>query len=162
MLLVRTGIGQDSHRFLPEDSSKPCILGGIIFDDTPGLDAQSDGDVVFHALCNALLSLGAPSILGERNELLHKDGITDSAFYLQKALKALQNQTITHVAISIEAKIPKIQPKIHEMRQKIADIMGLSTNQIGLTAITGKGLSDFGCGDGIQCTAIITTQSEKA
>ena len=54
--VVRTGIGQDSHRFLPADSSKPCILAGAIFDDVPGFNANSDGDVMYHAICNAISS----------------------------------------------------------------------------------------------------------
>jgi hypothetical protein len=59
--IYRSGIGQDSHRFLPPDSSKPCIVGGVIFDGVPGLDADSDGDVVYHAICNAMTSLsGVP------------------------------------------------------------------------------------------------------
>ena len=51
--------GEDSHRFLPPDSSKPCVIGGIIFEGVPGLDADSDGDVVYHAICNAITSYPA-------------------------------------------------------------------------------------------------------
>ncbi len=60
----RTGIGQDSHRFLPPGSSKPCVIGGLIFDDAPGFMANSDGDIVFHAICNAISSLTGVLILG--------------------------------------------------------------------------------------------------
>ena len=54
---VRTGLGQDSHRFIDPESSKPCILGGVVFEGVPGLSANSDGDVIFHAICNAITSL---------------------------------------------------------------------------------------------------------
>jgi len=48
--IYRTGIGQDSHRFTATDSTKPCIIAGLVFDDVPGLAADSDGDVVLHAI----------------------------------------------------------------------------------------------------------------
>src|SRR5580704_19757966 len=98
----RTGLGQDSHRFLPPDSTKPCVMGGLIFDGVPGFMANSDGDVVFHALCNAISSLTGVLILGAiADDLCHKDGITDSEVYLREAMKTFGNQQISHIAISI-------------------------------------------------------------
>lgn len=157
---VRTGIGQDSHRFLPPDSSKPCIIAGIIFDDTPGFNANSDGDVVLHAICNAISSLTHVLILGGiADDLCLKDGITDSEVYLVEAMKTLGKQTVTHVAVTIEGKKPKFKPRLLEMRGNIARIMGLDISQVGITATSGEGLTDFGCGDGVQCFAIVTTES---
>jgi 2-C-methyl-D-erythritol 2,4-cyclodiphosphate synthase len=158
-MTVRTGIGQDSHRFLPSDSTKPCILGGLIFDDVPGFNANSDGDVVFHAICNAITSVTGVLILGEiADDLCLKDGITDSEVYLKEALKTLGKQRISHVAITIEAKKPKIKNRILEMRQNIARVMQLDCSQVGVTATSGEGLTDFGCGDGVQVFAIVTTE----
>lgn len=157
-MIVRTGIGQDSHRFLPPGSSKPCIIGGITFDDAPGFNANSDGDVVFHALCNAITSLTGVLILGDiADDLCLKDGITDSEVYLRKAIETLGKQKITHVAITIEAKKPKFKDRLLDMCKKIAFVMGLDASQIGVTATSGEGLTDFGCGDGVQVFAIITT-----
>lgn len=158
-MIIRTGIGQDSHRFLPEDSTKPCIIGGVTFPDVPGFKANSDGDVLFHALCNAISSLTGVLILGGiADTLCLNDGITDSEVYLKEALKTLGKQKITHVAITLEAKKPHFKERILEMRQNIARVMGLEISQIGVTATSGEGLTDFGCGDGVQCFAIITTQ----
>lgn len=157
-MTVRTGLGQDSHRFLSTDSSKPCVIGGLIFDDAPGFNANSDGDVVLHSLCNAISSLSGEPILGAiADDLCIKDGITDSEVYLKEALKTLGPQKITHVAISIEAKKPRFKERILEMRENIARIMGLSVTQVGITAISGEGLTDFGCGDGVQALSVITT-----
>jgi 2-C-methyl-D-erythritol 2,4-cyclodiphosphate synthase len=156
--IIRTGIGQDSHRFLPAEAKKPCILGGVVFENLPGFQANSDGDVIFHAICNAISSLTHAIILGQKaDELLEKEGITDSRLYLREALKTLGNQQITHVAITIEAERPKILKKILQLRQSIADAMGLDPSQIGVTATTGEGLTDFGRGEGLQCFCIITT-----
>lgn len=156
---IRTGIGQDSHRFLPPDSTKPCILAGLIFSDAPGFNANSDGDVVLHAICNAISSVTGVLILGNiADDLCLRDGITDSERYLTEAMKTLKNQVLTHVAITIEAKKPKIKTRIPEMRQNIARIMNLDISQVGITATSGEGLTDFGCGVGVQAFAIVTTE----
>lgn len=157
----RTGLGQDSHRFLPPDSSKPCVMAGLIFENTPGFMANSDGDVVFHAICNAISSLTGILILGAiADDLCLKDGITDSEVYLREAMKTLGPLQITHVAISIEAKRPKFKDKLLQMRENIARVMGLKAADIGLTATSGEGLTDFGCGDGVQCLAIVTAMEK--
>ena len=163
MKRVRTGIGQDSHRFLPPDSSKLCVIAGLIFDDVPGFNANSDGDIVFHAICNAITSLTHVLILGGiADELCLKDGITDSEVFLVKALETLGTQKITHVAVTVEAKKPKFKERIFEMRQNIARVMQLDISQVGITATTGEGLTDFGCGDGVQAFAIVTTEEEMS
>lgn len=156
---VRTGIGQDSHRFLPPESSKPCVIAGLIFDDAPGFNANSDGDVVFHAICNAISSLTGILILGDiADDLCLKDGITDSEVYLVEAMKTLGKQEVSHVAVTIEAKKPKFKKRLLEMRQNIARVMQLDVSQVGITATSGEGLTDFGCGDGVQAFAIVTTE----
>jgi 2-C-methyl-D-erythritol 2,4-cyclodiphosphate synthase len=158
---IRTGIGQDSHRFLDPDHSKPCIIGGIIFDDTPGFQANSDGDVVFHAICNAITSLSGVLVLGGiADTLCSKDGITDSSIYLKEAIKTLGRQKISHVAISIEGMRPKIKPYLQEVRENIAATMNLDITEVCITATTGEGLTDFGCGDGVQALCIITSYEE--
>jgi len=155
---VRLGIGQDSHRFLPADSSKPCIVGGIQFEDAPGLSADSDGDVVFHSICNAITSITHVPILGGiAIELCRKDGITDSVVYLKRALETLGKIQIQHVALTIEGKRPKFQARVDEMRSHVAEVMGIDTSQVGLTVTSGDGLTGFGCGEGLQCFCILTT-----
>lgn len=158
MAHIRTGLGQDSHRFLSPESSSPCIIAGIIFNDAPGFMANSDGDIVFHAICNAISSLTGTLILGDiADTLCLKDGITDSEIYLKEAMKTLGKQRISHVAISIEAKKPKFRDRILEMRENIARVMEIDLSQVGLTATSGEGLTHFGCGEGAQCFAIVTT-----
>jgi 2-C-methyl-D-erythritol 2,4-cyclodiphosphate synthase len=159
--ITRTGIGQDSHRFLPTDSSKPCIVCGVIFDGVPGLDADSDGDVVYHSVCNAITSLsGVPILGGIARDLCRKDGITDSQVYLEHALQTLYPQKIVHLSITIEGKRPYFEDRIEAMRKKIARVLAIRPAQVGITATSGDGLSDFGCGDGLMCFAMLTTVEE--
>lgn len=160
--MIRTGIGQDSHRFLPEDSTKPCVVAGLIIEDVPGLNANSDGDVVYHAICNAISSVTTIPILGAiADELCLKNGITDSEVYLIEAMKTLGKQKVNHVAITIEAKRPKFKPLILSMRENIARVMKLDLSQVGLTVTSGEGLTDFGCGEGMQAFAVITTEESS-
>jgi 2-C-methyl-D-erythritol 2,4-cyclodiphosphate synthase len=160
--VYRSGIGQDSHRFLSSDSSKPCVIAGVIFDHTPGLDADSDGDVVYHAICNAITSLsGVPILGGVARDLCLKDGITDSQVYLEKALASLGAQQIVHIAISIEGKRPNFQNKIELMKKSIAQVLHIDPSSVGITATSGDGLTDFGCGDGLQCFCIMTTVADQ-
>jgi 2-C-methyl-D-erythritol 2,4-cyclodiphosphate synthase len=155
---VRVGIGQDSHRFLSSESTKPCMIAGLIFEDVPGLQAESDGDVVLHAICNAITSVsGVPVLEGIAKELCLKDGITDSQVYVEKALATLEKQKIEHVSLCLEGKRPAFCQRIEEMRRNIAMILRIRIDQVGLTTTTGDGLTDFGCGDGLQCFCTITT-----
>ncbi len=161
MKKFRTGMGQDSHRFLADEITKPCILGGVIIPNSPGFKANSDGDVIFHAICNAISSLTGVLILGVRaDELLEKEGITNSRLYLEEAFKTLGKQKIVHVALSVEAARPKLLKWIPEIRKNIAAVLHIDVSQVGMTATTGEGLTDFGCGDGLQCFCILTTEED--
>ncbi|MEM8727600.1 MAG: 2-C-methyl-D-erythritol 2,4-cyclodiphosphate synthase [Chlamydiota bacterium] len=154
----RTGIGQDSHRFLKNEATKKCMIAGIPFEDVPGMDADSDGDIVFHAICNAITSLTHTPILGKvAIDLCDKEGITDSRVYLDKAYETLGSQKIEHLALTIEGKRPKLQKRIDEIRQSVATALKLSTRQVGITVTSGDGLTAFGQGEGLVSFCILTT-----
>lgn len=149
-------IGQDSHRFDFDAQKKVLMLGGLAFLDEPPLKGNSDADVVLHAITNAVSGISGVNILGKISDDLCQQGITDSRVYLQEALKRLTQHRLTHVSISLECKFPKITPKIPEMKQSIADLVGLKVANIGITATSGEGLTDFGRGEGIQALVIIS------
>ena len=86
-----------------------------------------------------------------------KIGIISSEAYLNEALKYLEN-SIVHLSISIECNIPKISPKIGEMRNNISKILQIPPTCIGITATTGEGLTEFGKGNGIHVFSIITVE----
>lgn len=160
---VKIGIGQDSHRLTKEGAdTKPLMLGGVRIDSDYTLEGNSDADVVLHALCNAVSSVSGEVILGPvTDRMCKKEGITDSSEYVKAALKTLRAQKITHVAVSIECKIPLIVPYIDSMRKNIAELLGLTIEDVGITATSGEGLTDFGKGLGIQAFAVITTINPK-
>ena len=157
---MKVGIGQDSHRFEGEKSHKLCILGGVIFPEVPGLAANSDGDVVLHAITNAVSGITCHNILGAPADGLCREGVTDSSAYLALAMEDLENMSlrISHISVSIEAARPHLSESIPQMRQSIADMLGLEAMQIGITATSGEGLTAFGRGEGIAVTAIVTAE----
>ncbi|HHB92379.1 MAG TPA: 2-C-methyl-D-erythritol 2,4-cyclodiphosphate synthase [Thioploca sp.] len=157
---VKTGLGQDSHRF-QTDIIKPLILGGVKFEDELSLQGNSDADVVLHALCNSISGVTGINILGKISDHLCAEGITDSSIYVKEALKYLQNWQICHVSFSLECKIPKITPKIIEMKQNISKLLGLQTQDIGITATSGEELTTFGRGQGIQVFCIVTVMNDE-
>ncbi|MCK5876238.1 MAG: 2-C-methyl-D-erythritol 2,4-cyclodiphosphate synthase, partial [Candidatus Marithrix sp.] len=118
---IKTGLGQDSHRFQEQSlTPKPLILGGIIFEDNLSLQGNSDADVVLHALCNAISGVTGVNILGKISDDLCAKGITDSKVYVKEALKYLGDWKICHVSFSIECQVPKITPRISDMKQNIS------------------------------------------
>lgn len=152
-----SGIGQDSHRFIENGDEKPLILGGVLFEGT-GLIANSDGDVVLHAITNAISGITTVNVLGTIADEMCNSGITDSAEYLRETLKYMtqKHMRLQHLSISIECKKPKITPKIEEMRKRIAAICGILPEQIGITATSGEELTEFGKGHGIAALCIVT------
>lgn len=151
------GIGQDSHKFDFENKEKKLVLGGITFEDHVATLGNSDADVVLHAITNAISGVTCKNIIGKVADEMCKNGITDSEEYLKEALKYLDRK-ILHISISIECKTPKISPKIEEMRKNIARILGVQENNVGITATTGEGLTEFGKGNGISVFACVTVE----
>ena len=156
-----SSIGQDSHRFCT-DKERPLMLGGIKIQGGPGLLANSDGDVVLHAVTNAVSGLTGENILGEYTDKLCFDkNIKDSAVYLMEALKHLNDITLTHLSISIECSRPRISPYIKDMKRSISHLLGLPDESIGITATSGEGMTSFGKGEGISVICILSGMREK-
>ena len=158
---IKTGLGQDSHRFDFDNKTKKLILGGVVFDDEPPLQGNSDADVVLHALCNAISGITGVNVLGTVSDTLcQKYGVTNSRFYVQEALNYIKDWRVTHISCSIECKIPKITPKISAMKASISELLGLENSDVGITATSGEGLTAFGRGEGIQVLCIVTAVND--
>ena len=154
---MKVAIGQDSHRIDYNQKEKKLILGGIEFQEDYSVSANSDGDVVLHAITNAISGITCKNIIGKISDDMCKSGITNSEEYLKEALKYL-NEKIVHLSIAIECQTPKISPKVEEMRTNIARILQIKENCIGITATTGEGVTEFGKGNGISVFACLTVE----
>lgn len=154
--MFRIGIGQDSHPFV-KNENKILVLGGVIVENSPGLEGNSDGDVIIHALCNAMeQAIGGDSLSAYADQMC-KQGVTDSREYLKIANKHIKERDyqINNLGISIEAKEPRILPIADQIRESLAKILQIEKEKIGINATTGERLTTFGKGDGIQVWAVV-------
>lgn len=154
---IKTGIGQDSHRF--HATEKGLVLGGLLLPSEPKMVANSDGDVIIHALCNAILQALGEGSFSRIADPLCAQGVTDSREYLSAVLARLGNHQIIHVGLQIEGSRPKIDPLANQIRASLASLLSINESRIGLTATTGEDLTSFGCGEGLQCLATVTLKS---
>lgn len=153
---VKTGLGIDSHRFVEAGVERPLMLGGLAFDDAPGLAGNSDADVILHALTDAISGVTGFTVIGAVADELCRRGVRDSREYLRVALQHLGQWRVCHVSIALECARPKIDPKVPALRASLAELLGLEEADVCITATTGEALSDFGRGYGIHAMAIVT------
>ncbi len=133
------------------------MLGGVAVPFKRKFSANSDGDVILHAITNAISGYTMINILGGvADKLCLEDGIMDSRVFLDEAMKDLGDAKMTHLSLTIECLRPKLKEHIPAIRNSISEITGIPANRIGITATTGEGLTDFGKGEGIQVFAILT------
>lgn len=153
------GIGQDSHRFERRRSAKPLVLAGVKIPGCPGLEGNSDADVVLHAVTNAVSGITGINILGPvADRMCLVQNIRDSGAYLAKAMEAMGSWRLCHVSVAIEAKRPRLVGHLRAMRVSLARLCSLPIDEIGITATSGEGLTAFGKGLGIQAFAVVTAQ----
>ena len=154
-------IGQDSHRFGEVADNCSIMLGGVSIPSDRPLEANSDGDVILHAITNAISGYTGKIVLGGiADKLCLEDGIKDSSVFLKKAVEDIQGAKIIHCSVSVECLVPKLKPHLDRIRSKIAELLDLPVSSVGLTATTGEGLTSFGKGEGIQAFVILSFRKE--
>jgi len=153
-LSPRTGMGFDVHAFAGEG---PLMLGGIEVTHARGLAGHSDADVVLHAITDALLGAGGLGDIGEHfppSDPCWK-GAASSLFLAHAAeLLRARGAIIDHVDCTIIAEAPKVGPHREAMRARIAEIAGLSIDQVSIKATTTEGLGFTGRREGIAAQAV--------
>ena len=144
---TRIGYGFDSHEFRP---GIPLKIGGITLAHDKGLGGHSDGDVLLHAITDALLgAIAAPDIGALFPPSDSKWKGADSVIFLREALKrvAAAGYSVANVDASLILSAPKIGPHAAAIRTKVAQLLGIPGDCVGLKAKTPEGL-------GIENTAI--------
>jgi 2-C-methyl-D-erythritol 4-phosphate cytidylyltransferase/2-C-methyl-D-erythritol 2,4-cyclodiphosphate synthase len=154
-----TGMGFDVHAFAGEG---PLILGGVEVPHSRGLAGHSDADVVLHAITDALLGAAGLGDIGEHfpPSDAHWKGAASSLF-LSHAVNLLHERgaIIDHIDCTIIAEAPKIGPHREAMRARIAEIGGLSIEQVSIKATTTEGLGFTGRGEGIAAQAVASIRT---
>jgi 2-C-methyl-D-erythritol 4-phosphate cytidylyltransferase/2-C-methyl-D-erythritol 2,4-cyclodiphosphate synthase len=150
----RVGFGHDSHPFGP---GEPLVLGGLVFTGAPRLHGHSDGDVVLHAVADALLGAAAQGDLGR---LFPADGRTpsgiDSATLLAAVVDRLAGagQRPGSVDVTILAARPRLAGRLDEMRERIAELLGDGPRVVSVKASTGNLDGMEGAGRGISARVV--------
>lgn len=160
--MMRVGYGYDVHRF---KEGRPCVLGGIHIDSSVGPDGHSDGDVIVHALMDALLGAAGLRDIGfyfPPNDDSYK-GIS-SLRLLEKVMQLLSEKGVRpyNIDIMVIAEIPKINPHIEEMKQALSKILGVETSYISIKATTNEGLGAIGNKEGILAQTVVTIRESEA
>lgn len=151
--LLRTGIGFDVHRF---GGDRPCVLGGVTVPDHPGLEGHSDGDVLCHAVMDALLGAAGERDIG--HWFPPGDPRYQGAFslgLLRELWKVLSSRwQAINVDATVIAETPRISPYCDQMRRNIAGALGLYQDSVSVKATTPESMGALGRKEGIACVAV--------
>jgi 2-C-methyl-D-erythritol 4-phosphate cytidylyltransferase/2-C-methyl-D-erythritol 2,4-cyclodiphosphate synthase len=153
-MIPRTGMGFDVHAF---SGDGPLMLGGIEVPHPRGLAGHSDADVVLHAITDALLGAAGLGDIGEHfppTDARWKDA--ESSLFLAHAVALVRDKgaVIDHLDCTVIAEAPKVGPHREAMRERIAQIAGLSVEQVSVKATTTEGLGFTGRREGIAAQAV--------
>jgi 2-C-methyl-D-erythritol 2,4-cyclodiphosphate synthase len=152
---MRIGQGFDVHRFGPGDA---VVLGGVRIPHDHGLVAHSDGDVLLHALCDALLGAIAAGDIGRHfpdTDARWKGA--DSRVLLRRCVElvAAAGYRVGNVDLTVIAERPRLAPHADAIRANIAADLGCSVGDVGVKATTTEGLGFTGRREGIAAQALV-------
>ena len=161
-MLIKIGHGIDIHKLSP---NIPLILGGVIIPSKLGSKGHSDGDVVIHALVDAILgslALGDIGTYFPSNNNQYKNA--DSKLFLKFALKKLKEEKyeINNIDINIILESPKLNRYIEKMQQCLSNIINIDINLISIKATTTDKLGYLGAREGIMATASILIKKHES
>ena len=153
--ITRVGIGFDVHRLV---EGRSLILAGVKMEFAKGLLGHSDGDVVLHAVAEALAGAAGLADIGEQfpDNLKATEGM-DSKVIVAHMLSQAQQKDLVLINLDavVQAEKPKISEYKQQMRQSLADILKVDVEAVNLKGRTAEGLGDIGREEAIACTAIV-------
>ncbi len=155
-MAIRIGHGFDAHPFAP---GRRCVLGGVEVPSDEGPEGHSDGDVVLHALADALLGAAGAGDLGsvfgtDRPEW--KDA--PSSRLVAHVRELTGRPAVLNVDVTVIGARPRISPARDAMRRSIAALLGTGADRVSVKASSGNGLTDFGRGAGIAAEAVVLVE----
>lgn len=148
---IRVGQGYDVHAF---ENGDHVTIGGVKIPYSQGLKAHSDGDVLLHALCDALLGAAALGDIGHHFPDTDAEWAgADSRALLRQVRQLIEPYGISNIDCTIVAQAPKMAPYIAEMREKIAEDLLVEVDAVSVKATTTEHLGFTGRKEGIACFA---------
>ncbi|MES2907097.1 MAG: bifunctional 2-C-methyl-D-erythritol 4-phosphate cytidylyltransferase/2-C-methyl-D-erythritol 2,4-cyclodiphosphate synthase [Pseudomonadota bacterium] len=155
---TKTALGFDVHRFKSGDH---VMLGGVKIPHNKGIDAHSDGDVILHALTDAILGLIGAGDIGTHFPPSDAEWRgASSHIFVEKSLQLLHEKggMLTHCDVTLISESPKIGPHRDKISASIAQLIDLSISAIGLKATTAEGLGMIGNGEGICAYVLVSAR----
>ena len=155
--MIRFGIGYDVHKLA---AGRKLILGGVEIEHKLGLEAHSDGDVLIHAIIDALLGAATLGDIGQHFPGTPEFKDISSVKLLERvlALVAAKGYSIGNVDSIIVAQKPKLAPYILPMRERLAEIMQVDVDAVSVKAKTEEGLGFTGTEQGIAAYAVASLE----
>ena len=152
---IRIGFGYDVH---PLGDNRELWLGGIKLHFDKGCVGHSDADVLLHAICDALL--GAANLRDIGFHFSNKDERwrnADSRIFLTQVTAMLREKgwTVGNLDCTITLEDPKVNPHVAEMKKVMAEIIGITAEDISVKATTNEGMGYVGRGEGINAMAVV-------
>ena len=155
---MRVGLGFDAHRFA---AGRPLVLGTVAIDHDRGLAGHSDGDVLTHAIVDAILGAGALGDIGTHfpsTDLRWKD--VDSSIFLSEVVASVRllGLDITNVDATVVCEAPRLEPYRELMQASIASALGVDAEAVSVKATTADTMGFTGRGEGIAAFAVALLQ----
>jgi 2-C-methyl-D-erythritol 2,4-cyclodiphosphate synthase len=150
----RVGIGTDIHRLA---EGRKLMLGGVAVPHPLGLLGHSDGDVVLHAIIDALLGaagMGDIGTLFPDTDPKWKDADTKGFLLIVKEKLMEKKWEVINVDVTIHAEQPRLEPFRGQIKRVIAGLLGIDFNAVNIKAKTNNGLGEIGVGEAIGATAV--------
>ncbi len=151
-----TGFGYDVHRY---GGPRPMVLGGIPIPGGPGIYAHSDGDVLMHALVDAVLGCMGTGDIGDHFPDSEEkfDGLSSSVFLSEVLLMAQEKGLeLKHIDVTVIAQVPRISPYKAQIKSNLVGLTGLEPDQVSIKATTEEKLGFTGSRQGIKAMAMVT------
>ena len=155
--MIRFGIGYDVHKLA---AGRKLILGGVEIPHEFGLEAHSDGDVLIHAIMDALLGAAALGDIGQHFPGTAEFKDISSVELLKRVCNLIKekNYSIGNVDSIVVAEKPKLAPHILQMRQRLAEVMQVDVDAVSVKATTEEGLGFTGTRQGIAAYAVVSLE----
>lgn len=154
--VVRVGWGFDAHRL---DGDPPLRLGGVVVSETFGVAATSDGDVLAHAVTDALLGACA---LGDIGEHFPSDDPSSANADSMAILRSAVDMALgagwapAHVDVTVVVELVRIAPHRTAIQERLAQVLQLDRSEVSVKATTTDGLGFIGQGEGLAAVAVLT------
>ena len=151
---MRIGFASDIHKLV---IARKFVLAGVAIPSKVGELAHSDGDVVYHAVSEAILGALALGDLGKHFPANDENKDIDSSFIVKKVVFMMlkKGYAVNNVDVSITLEKPKLKPYILDMRKNLAKLLNVDVDDVSIKAGTNEGLDEIGQGKAVKAEAIV-------